>query len=646
MALGKDFKVKDTINVGVSGLFGSGIRIGDGSTYPAPYPAIDAWGPILSGGRDLSLFLGDAVDSIRETVLGDGEITSDKQGTFQYQVQEDANAFDPQTGGFTGNDVYTTVEVLGLQGYDSPVFTNLALSGVGTGSTTATISGADTIVIDPGGYGNTDLGIDGAVRIKGNLFVDGETTTINSTSVSLSDSIVQLGYGENEFLDDDTKVPSTGVGIKAGDIANATILYRGADGWEVNGNSLTSLVDFHVGDTANYFTVDAGTGNVTTEGTLAVNGTTTLSGALFVKTDNDGTTKFTVAQDTGNTDIEGTLNVAGLATFETTEDSVAISSLGTVALSGDLRVDDYNSADTNYFLVDNSSGETTIASATISDLTDNRIVIAGTNGIIEDDANFTFNGTTFQIKSDGTGFSADTSGNVNANGTTSLSGALYVKTDGADSVTTFSVAQDTGDVMTQGDLDVNGTTTLSGDLALKTDAGIEQFSVQQSTGNVSISGTTDIKGATNIDSTLQTNDAITIREAIGTTTPKTVEDVFSGSNVTGNVVAVTCGDSSADSIKFIVVAQETDDQGVATGGRSTAELLTLTTTNYTDINNDTAAATGGIIGTHYAQVDNNEVAPLITDIEADASGNDIVLTVTCKPGSFAKVTVFSTSQYL
>ena len=200
--------------------------------------------------------------------------------------------------------------------------------------------------------------------------------------------------------------------------------------------------------------------------------------------------------------------------------------------------------------------------------------------------------------------------------------------------------------MTQGDLDVNGTTTLSGDLALKTDAGIEQFSVQQSTGNVSISGTTDIKGATNIDSTLQTNDAITIREAIGTTTPKTVEDVFSGSNVTGNVVAVTCGDSSADSIKFIVVAQETDDQGVATGGRSTAELLTLTTTNYTDINNDTAAATGGIIGTHYAQVDNNEVAPLITDIEADASGNDIVLTVTCKPGSFAKVTVFSTSQYL
>ena len=39
-------------------------------------------------------------------------------------------------------------------------------------------------------------------------------------------------------------------------------------------------------------------------------------------------------------------------------------------------------------------GESTLASAVIEDLTDNRVVIAGTGGIVEDSANLTFDGTT------------------------------------------------------------------------------------------------------------------------------------------------------------------------------------------------------------------------------------------------------------
>ena len=64
------------------------------------------------------------------------------------------------------------------------------------------------------------------------------------------------------------------------------------------------------------------------------------------------TNKFTVADGTGNTLIAGTLGV---------------------------------------------TGESTLASATVSDLTNNRIVIAGTAGAIEDDANLTFDGTTFTV---------------------------------------------------------------------------------------------------------------------------------------------------------------------------------------------------------------------------------------------------------
>tara|TARA_B100001057_G_scaffold227388_2_gene227763 strand:+ start:4746 stop:6305 length:1560 start_codon:yes stop_codon:yes gene_type:complete len=49
-----------------------------------------------------------------------------------------------------------------------------------------------------------------------------------------------------------------------------------------------------------------------------------------------------------------------------------------------------------------TSGEATLASAIIEDLTDNRVVIAGSSGAVEDDANFTFDGTTLNLATTGT----------------------------------------------------------------------------------------------------------------------------------------------------------------------------------------------------------------------------------------------------
>lgn len=60
-----------------------------------------------------------------------------------------------------------------------------------------------------------------------------------------------------------------------------------------------------------------------------------------------------------------------------------------------------------------------LASAAVEDLTDNRIVLAGVGGELEDDANFTFDGTTFKI-GDGD-FEVDV-----ANGNTRTSGSLGV----------------------------------------------------------------------------------------------------------------------------------------------------------------------------------------------------------------------------
>ena len=61
------------------------------------------------------------------------------------------------------------------------------------------------------------------------------------------------------------------------------------------------------------------------------------------------------------------------------------------------------------------------AGLTLSDLTDNRITIAGTSGLLEDDANFTFDGTTLVV-----GASSAVFGVTVANGNTVVGGTLDV----------------------------------------------------------------------------------------------------------------------------------------------------------------------------------------------------------------------------
>ena len=75
------------------------------------------------------------------------------------------------------------------------------------------------------------------------------------------------------------------------------------------------------------------------------------------------------------------------------------------------------------FTYDDSGNELTIPSAIISDLTDNRIVIAGTSGAIEDDANFTFDGTTFTVGGgDSSVFTATVAGVGNFDGALTVDG--------------------------------------------------------------------------------------------------------------------------------------------------------------------------------------------------------------------------------
>ncbi len=90
-----------------------------------------------------------------------------------------------------------------------------------------------------------------------------------------------------------------------------------------------------------------------------------------------------------------------------------------------------------------------IASAKIEDLTNNRVVIAGTGGELEDDANFTFDGTSLSVGA-GNFTVAQASGNTVVGGTLQVNG----------NVTLGNASSDT--VQTQGNLTVGGNLTVSG----------------------------------------------------------------------------------------------------------------------------------------------------------------------------------------
>lgn len=91
----------------------------------------------------------------------------------------------------------------------------------------AHIYGPSTISIDPAGH-NDDTG---QVIIRGNLIVQGQTTTVNSTEVAIGDRIIKLNKDQTG-----TPTLNAGIEIERGDLANAFLEWNESlDLWTVNG---------------------------------------------------------------------------------------------------------------------------------------------------------------------------------------------------------------------------------------------------------------------------------------------------------------------------------------------------------------------------------------------------------------------------
>ena len=107
---------------------------------------------------------------------------------------------------------------------------NAAFAGTlssGNITTTGYLRGPSTFTIDPAAHGDNT----GTVVIAGNLQVDGTTTTINSTTLTVDDKNITLASGSSNAA----AANGAGITVDCGSGTDATLTYNGtSDQWELN----------------------------------------------------------------------------------------------------------------------------------------------------------------------------------------------------------------------------------------------------------------------------------------------------------------------------------------------------------------------------------------------------------------------------
>ena len=288
------------------------------------------------------------------------------------------------------------------------------------------------------------------------LVVSGVTTFLNtqqSTSTSTGSLVLEggagiaknLNVGENLSLGENLFV--SGVSTLSGRLTLNNDL-------NVSGiSTFTNVTDNVLGD--------ADTGAVQIDGGVGINKNLTVGGSFYV----EGTSEFignatfrggTIGIGDGNNDD---INVGGEFISNLVPNDNDTYDLG---IDGKRwRTGRFSTLlDTNNLLVTgfstftqliDANGGIDASSAKIEDLTDNRVVIAGTGGELEDDANFTFDGSQLVVGADLTvtgvsSFSSDLDVNANVNiiGFVTVTEGLYYDSDDYDGPNGIAYFDNTG----------------------------------------------------------------------------------------------------------------------------------------------------------------------------------------------------------
>jgi hypothetical protein len=428
-----------------------------------------------------------------------------------------------------------TLGVTGLTTLATAKVSNLTSGRVVLAGASGTIQDSANLTFD-----GTKLTVTGNQQITGNLQVDGNITL--GGNITIGDNVVDTVTVNADFTSD--LIPKTDNTYNIG-----STTYRWKKLWantlDISGvSTLTGAVtasdtlsvagDFKVN--TNKFTVQASSGNTLVAGTLNVTG-----GSQFAAVD------ATNGHFTGIFQVDGQSTLGSMTAGGTTLSSLAVTTtasvgtsltvgttlgvtgattLSTVSTSGLATLNSLSV--TNNALISGtlSAGATTVSSATVSNLTNTRLVLAGTSGALTDSNKLTFDGTILTVTANAT-----ISGNLNVDGNITLGGNISIGDNVLDTVTvtadftsdlipkttnTYNLGSTslrwkslnantvdvsgastlTGDITAGGKLNVTGLTTLS-TLTTTGLATLNSASITNDTsvgGNLTVTGTTSFTG--------------------------------------------------------------------------------------------------------------------------------------------------------
>jgi hypothetical protein len=262
-------------------------------------------------------------------------------------------------------------------------------SGDGSGNTITLSSYADLRANDI-----TAVGISLSGNVTGPLNVTGAIEA--STSITAGTTVTATGNVAGGNITTGGAMEATGL-ISSGTTITAT--------GNVAGGNLTTAA-----------AMDSATINTTGEATLASAIVSDLTSGRVVLAGTAG-----AIEDSANATFDGsTLGITGAITASTTITATGNVAGGNVTTGGQVQADNIDSTNaivggttitatgnvvggnlTTAAAMDsatiNTTGEATLASAIVSDLTSGRVVLAGTAGAIEDNGNFTFDGSTAAV---------------------------------------------------------------------------------------------------------------------------------------------------------------------------------------------------------------------------------------------------------
>ena len=338
-------------------------------------------------------------------------------------------------------DGHTELDDVNIAGVATATAVHLGAEGSALRLTSNTISGPATITIDPAGVGDNT----GTLVVAGNLQVDGTQTVINSTTVNIDDKNIQVATGAAN----DAAADGAGITVDSGEGDKTFQFEATGDNWGASENlNLASGKAYKINNTSvlnattlggavvNSSLTSVGTltgltvsGNASVEGNVDLGNATSDTITATGRFDSDLVPSSDDARDLGTSALKWKdIYIDGVAYVDDIHaadcdinggsidgaaigaNSASTGAFTSVTASGDIDVDGHTNLDNVSIagVTTHAAGVTfsgaidanstaTFATAVVEDLTNNRVVIAGSGGELEDSANLTFDGSTLNV---------------------------------------------------------------------------------------------------------------------------------------------------------------------------------------------------------------------------------------------------------